>query len=146
MTPLVTISVPAYAPVDYEALASAIEALESRPGRAIGIHGEVGPFQFKPETWTRFTEMPIWCALDRQKAAVVAERALRHYAAELQARGIEPTIYRLALCWKCGDNAVLLHRYLGKEEKDYAIRVENLYTDRLKHAPALSPQPSTISP
>ena len=104
----------------------AIRQVEEVPGRPVSERGEVGAYQFTPATWARFTEWPLWCALDEQKARIVAETALRAYGSELSARGIPVTCYNLACCWVAGDNAVVLHGFLSQKVKSYATRVSNL--------------------
>ena len=147
MTPLVTISVPAYRAIDYKALVESIAAVETRRNKPQGVHGERGPLQFKAESWAEDADgLSFHFALDPALARWVATRRLKRLAKLMRERGIEPSCYKLGIAWNSGLSNVLLFKWVNADVRDYAIRVENLYTDRLKHAPALSPQPSTISP
>lgn len=92
-----------------------------RPGR----HGELGAYQFRPETWRMHTRAPFMSALERRESDAVA---IRHYdwlERSLARRGVAPTTYNIALAWNAGLAAAARGRAPAAAH-DYATRVNNL--------------------
>ena len=94
---------------------------QTRPGRM----GELGPYQFRRDTWRQYTHQPFSLAIDRTLADEVAVRHYEHIRRDLNAAGIAPSVFNIALAWNCGINAVLAGR-IPPVTYDYAQRVGNL--------------------
>jgi len=107
----------------------AIHQLENpRDSTEPGHFGELGPYQFREETWKTYTQAPFSRALDRRTADAVAVKHYNWLKAELERRGIAATPYRIALAWNSGIGAVLSGRPTSAAE-DYASRAANLATE-----------------
>ena len=117
--------------VDLDALLEAISAVESR-GRddAVGANGERGRYQMKRETWQELTHESFDKAYDPVYATPVARQRMFRLKWELAERHVAVTPETLALMWKCGANAAILAKWTDRRDRNYAIRVANLYKDR----------------
>ncbi len=104
----------------------AIHQLENpRNSENPGSYGELGPYQFREETWKMHTAAPFCRALDRRSSDAVAVKHYDWIKAELERRGIEPTPYRIALAWNGGMRAVV-GEHPPATAVDYASRAANL--------------------
>ena len=96
----------------------------------VGRFGELGPYQFRPATWRMHTDKPFRIAVQR---AVADEVAVKHYEwikRTLEQRGVEASVFNIAMAWNCGVEAVLSGR-VPSVTYGYAERVSNL-VDTLK--------------
>jgi hypothetical protein len=92
---------------------------------AVGRFGELGPYQFRPGTWRMHTDKPFRQAVQR---AVADEIAIKHYEwikRTLEQRGVEASVFNIAMSWNCGVEAVLSGR-APSVSHNYAERVTNL--------------------
>ncbi|MBM3865004.1 MAG: hypothetical protein FJ381_03780 [Verrucomicrobia bacterium] len=113
----------------------------SRPGPG----GELGPWQFKAETWRMHSTRPFADALDRKEAFRVA---CQHY--DWICRGLAKAKkpqdpYHVALAWNSGLNAVLRGQSPGRAHR-YAERAANL-AETLRHEPLVAahdPSPTAL--
>jgi len=116
----------------------AIHQLENpRDSAEPGQCGELGPYQFREDTWKMYTQAPFSRALDRHSSDAVA---IRHYGwikAELERRGLEASPYRIALAWNGGIGAVL-DKHPPAAAVDYASRAANLAAEMQRHEMAAS--------
>lgn len=107
--------------------------VENWDGHSVGRQGERGYFQFKRATWAQFSEYDFHTAglrgpgpFDVQKQT--AARFVSAIAHLLEVYGLPRTVYNFALGWRAGvENLRLGH--VTAEERDYAMRVVNLYYD-----------------
>jgi hypothetical protein len=104
----------------------AIHQLENpHNSEAPGAMGELGPYQFREETWKAYTSTPFSRALDRRVSDVVAVKHYNWLKAQLERRGFEATPYRIALAWNGGIGAALGGNPPAAAA-DYAARAANL--------------------
>lgn len=92
---------------------------------SVGRFGELGPYQFRPGTWRMHTDKPFSLAVQR---AVADEVAIKHYEwikRTLEQRGVEASVFNIAMAWNCGVEAVLAGR-APAVSYNYAQRVTNL--------------------
>lgn len=127
--PAIVCTAPASA-VDLGRMAWALRQVEEVPGKLLGAHGELGPYQFKQKTWESVTGLPFSYAAYPSFAELVARAYLADLRRELHLAGQDVTVYNLALTWKCGPDAVILKKWQSSADKDFAQRVVNLYLDR----------------
>ena len=104
----------------------------SRPGPG----GELGPWQFKADTWRMHTTRPFTDALDREEALRVA---CRHY--DWICRGLAKAkkpqdAYHVALAWNSGLYAVLKGQAPARAHR-YAERAANL-AETLRQGPLMA--------
>jgi len=102
-----------------------------------GQCGELGPYQFREDTWKMYTRAPFSRALDRHSSDAVA---IRHYdwiKAELVRRGVEPSPYRVALAWNGGIGAAV-DKHPPAAAVDYASRAANLAAEMERNEMASS--------
>ncbi len=90
-----------------------------------GSRGELGPYQFMPQTWRLHTRMPFSRAVVREQADAVAVRHYEWIEEGLRDAGIDPNPYNIALAWNCGLGAVKSGR-IPAMSYHYAERVQNL--------------------
>lgn len=90
-----------------------------------GSRGELGPYQFMPQTWRRHTRTPFSRAVVREQADAVAVRHYEWIKDGLRDAGIDPSSYNIALAWNCGLGAVKSGR-IPAVSYYYAERVQNL--------------------
>lgn len=91
----------------------------------IGPRGELGPFQFRPVVWCRYTQKPFALAADRAEALAVAEMHYEWIKRGLVRNGREVTPYSIGLAWNAGLCATLNGR-ASENSRQYATRVANL--------------------
>lgn len=104
----------------------AIHQLENpRNSPAPGQLGELGPYQFREQTWKMYTQAPFSQALDRQSSDAVAVRHYDWLRSELERRGVEVSAFRIALAWNGGIGAAI-EKHPGAAVVDYATRAANL--------------------
>ena len=96
----------------------------ARPGPG----GELGAYQFRPETWSMHTDQPFSAALDRRCSDAVAVRHFEWLKTRLERAGFEASPYNIALAWNAGLNAVLKNQAPAASH-NYAGRVHNLATE-----------------
>lgn len=92
---------------------------------AVGRFGELGPYQFRPGTWRMHTDKPFRMAVER---SVADEIAVKHYEwikRVLERRGVEASVFNIAMAWNCGVETVLSGR-APVVSYNYAERVTNL--------------------
>lgn len=110
----------AHAAVDLSAVASgegridinrAVDALREREGYRgrRGALGEEGPWQLMPQTWAMHMPGIAFAeARNPAQARVCAVRHVRWLAAQLEARGVDASVFNIAAAWNAG-----LERYLS---------------------------------
>lgn len=90
-----------------------------------GPKGELGPYQFRIDTWRRHTSRPFSDAIIREVSDEVAVKHYEWLKAELSRAGIDPSPFNIALAWNCGLGAVRSGR-IPDSTYGYAERVTNL--------------------
>jgi hypothetical protein len=90
--------------------------------RTPGRHGELGPYQFRPETWRQHTNIPFSQARDSAVSRIIAGFHYDWISEQLRSMGLAVTDYNLAKAWNMGVTAVRLNR----RSTDYPQRVVNL--------------------
>jgi len=99
-----------------------------------GAFGELGPYQFRPQTWRMHTKKPFAWAVEREHADEVAVKHHEWLRRELREAGIDPSPYNIALAWNSGLGAVTNGR-VPRVTYDYANRVANLVADQKARQP-----------
>jgi hypothetical protein len=103
-----------------------------------GSKGELGPYQFRPQTWRLHTKRSFALAVEREHAD---EIAIKHYdfiQRGLIQSGIDPTPFNIALAWNSGLGAVQRGR-VPVVSYNYAERVANLVDAQLAQQSAAGP-------
>jgi hypothetical protein len=90
-----------------------------------GSLGELGPYQFREQTWKMHTQAPFSRALDRRSSDAVAVKHYDWIKSELEKRGVAVTPYTVALAWNGGIKAVV-GDHPPAAAIDYASRAANL--------------------
>jgi hypothetical protein len=90
-----------------------------------GPKGELGPYQFRRDTWRMYTRKPFTQATDRASADAVAVSHYESIKRQLANAGIAPTTFNIAMAWNCGINAVICGR-IPTVTYRYADQVNNL--------------------
>jgi hypothetical protein len=90
-----------------------------------GSRGELGPYQFMPQTWRLHTRAPFSQAVVREQADAIAAKHYEWLKDGLRDAGIDPNPYNIALAWNCGLGAVKSGR-IPAVSYGYAERVQNL--------------------
>ncbi|MBI2517321.1 MAG: hypothetical protein HYV95_10450 [Opitutae bacterium] len=90
-----------------------------------GSKGELGPYQFRRDTWRMHTRKPFTLATDRATADEVAVIHYEWLKRQLADAGVEPTAFNIAMAWNCGVNAVISGRAPTVSYR-YAEQVTNL--------------------
>lgn len=107
----------------------AIHCVENPDDRETpGTFGELGAYQFRPETWRRYSNRPFHQALDRRASDEAAVRYYDAIKASLVRRGVPPTTYNIAVAWNAGIGAVM-NDCAPNSTRDYASRVNNLASE-----------------
>jgi len=99
-----------------------------RPGHC----GELGPYQFREETWYKYTQESFYQALDRKTSDRIAVCHYDWIRGELARRGVAPSPYNIALAWNSGVGAVA-RGSAPAVARDYARRAANL-VESFEHA------------
>ncbi|MBX3736705.1 MAG: hypothetical protein KF715_08455 [Candidatus Didemnitutus sp.] len=125
----VLLVVSAHAAVDVDRLVDALREREEWNGRD-GAHGERGPWQITPAVWR--LHMPGISFAEARCVAVARACAVKHVnylAAQLEARGVAPLLFNIALAWNAGINGST--RGTAPERAyHFAVAVENIYHAR----------------
>ncbi len=120
-----------------------------------GLFGELGPYQFRRDTWRMHTRVPFSQAVDRVQADAVAVKHYEWIKRGFAEAGIDPSPFNIALAWNCGLNAVVSGRVPTATYR-YAEQVSNLVEtlrqrSRLtvdavpaRHDISFSPQPAAV--
>jgi hypothetical protein len=90
-----------------------------------GPFGELGPYQFRPETWKMHTKVPFRRALDRAESDAVAVVHYEYLKRGLERNGMPATPYTIALAWNGGLDAAVKGNS-PRVAHDYARRAVNL--------------------
>ena len=90
-----------------------------------GAKGELGPYQFRAETWRMHTAVPFVRALDRRESDVVAVKHYEWLCRGLTRAGLRVTPYTIALAWNAGLTATVRGRAPAAAPA-YAQRAVNL--------------------
>ncbi len=127
----------AAASTDRAATLAAIRLIEnprnvSRPGPG----GELGPWQFKAETWRMHSTRPFTDALDRDEALRVAGRHYDWICRGLAKARLPQDAYHVALAWNSGLGAVIRREAPSRAHR-YAERAANL-AETLRQGPLLA--------
>jgi len=117
-----------------------------------GAFGELGPYQFRPQTWRMHTRKPFEWAVERVHADEVAVKHYEWLRRELQEAGIDPSPYNIALAWNSGLTSVISGR-VPRVTYDYANRVANLVAQQKARQPVAvasrsdrrAPKPAAIA-
>lgn len=117
---------PAAASADRWETLQAINWVENPTNHArFGPKGELGPYQFRANTWRAYSSLPFSHAVQREHADAVAVAHYEWIKRGLQAAGIDPIPYNIALAWNCGLTAVTKGRVPSSTYR-YAEQVTNL--------------------
>jgi hypothetical protein len=106
-----------------------------------GSKGELGPYQFRSQTWKMHTKRPFSHATDRSAADEVAVKHYEWIKTGLRNAGLKPTPYRIAMAWNCGLDAVINGR-VPRVTYNYAERVRNLVETFKNQREAAKPVPA----
>jgi hypothetical protein len=109
-----------------------------------GAKGELGPYQFRSQTWRMHTRRSFDHAVVRVHADEVA---LRHYEwirRGLRESGVDPSPYNIALAWNSGLGAVLRGQ-VPTVSYHYAERVANLVERQRQERTARSAPPAAVA-
>lgn len=114
-----------------------------------GPKGELGPYQFRRDTWRMHTSKPFSQATDRATADEVAVIHYEWLKRQLAEAGIDPTAFNIAMAWNCGLNAVISGR-VPTVSYHYAEQVTNLVDmlksrERAEHVAQLANQTEPVS-
>lgn len=90
-----------------------------------GAKGELGPYQFRAQTWRLHTRKPFNLAVVREHADEIAVKHYEFIKRGLAESGIDPTPFNIALAWNSGLGAVQRGR-VPTVSYNYAERVSNL--------------------
>lgn len=90
-----------------------------------GSKGELGPYQFRVQTWRMHTRKPFSLAVVREHADEVAIKHYEWIKRGLTDSGIDPSPFNIAMAWNSGLGAVTNGR-VPTVTYNYAERVHNL--------------------
>jgi hypothetical protein len=90
-----------------------------------GARGELGPYQFRAETWRMHTTVPFARAVERAESDLVAVKHYEWLSRGLARAGMETTPYNIALAWNGGLSATV-NRRAPAAAHAYAQRAQNL--------------------
>lgn len=90
-----------------------------------GSKGELGPYQFRSQTWRLHTKKAFQLAVVREHADEVAVKHYEYLRRNLREAGVEPTPFNIALAWNSGLGAVQRGK-VPVVSYHYAERVSNL--------------------
>lgn len=107
-----------------------------------GSKGELGPYQFRSQTWRLHTKRPFALAVERRHADEVAILHYEWIRRGLRDAGIDPNPYNVALAWNSGLGAVTTGR-VPTVSYHYAQRVANLVESQQQRRLA-STQPAPL--
>lgn len=108
-----------------------------------GPRGELGPFQFRPVVWNRYSQKPFALATDSAEAQVVADAHYDWIKRGLERNGLPVTPYHIGLAWNAGLHATVNNR-TSEQSRQYAQRVANLVESidaaKVQVSPVSSPE------
>jgi hypothetical protein len=110
-----------------------------------GSKGELGPYQFRAQTWHLHTKRPFNLAIVREHADDVAVRHYEWIKRGLREAGIEPSPFNIALAWNSGLGAVLRGQ-VPTVSYHYAERVTNLVESQQARRAVASVTPDKPTP
>ena len=90
-----------------------------------GPHGELGPYQFRRNTWKQYTKKSFQLAIDREESDRVAVKHYEWIREGLVRNGIEPSAYHIAMAWNAGLQATI-DGHIGASSRSYANRVSTI--------------------
>lgn len=90
-----------------------------------GPKGELGPYQFRSQTWRQYTKRPFSEAVQREVSDEVAVKHYEWIRRGLEAKGIEPSPSNIAMVWNSGLTSVVSGRVPSSTYR-YAELVNNL--------------------
>ncbi|MFT3781823.1 MAG: hypothetical protein QM790_07380 [Nibricoccus sp.] len=106
-----------------------------------GKLGERGPYQFRRSTWRMHTQSSFDLAENREVSNTVARRHYAWIQTQLEANGVAPSPYNIALAWNAGVNAVI-RGSAPAVAHDYASRVLNIAAEIARNeSPTPAPEP-----
>ena len=100
-----------------------------------GRFGELGPYQFRPNTWRMHTKRPFSQAIQREASDEVAVKHYEWIKRTLEKSGVDASPFNIAMAWNSGVTNVLKGR-VPTVAYDYATRVTNLVQTLKERAPA----------
>ncbi|MBA4137162.1 MAG: hypothetical protein C0518_07590 [Opitutus sp.] len=111
-----------------------------------GSKGELGPYQFRSQTWRLHTNRSFNLAVVREHADEIAVKHYEWIKRGLVDAGIDPTPFNIALAWNSGLGAVLRGR-VPTVSYNYAERVSNLVeAQHAQRAVAAATEQATVNP
>lgn len=125
-----------HAVISRDLLVEAIRLVENTPRGFVGRQGERSEWQFKPATWSQYSDKPFTWASE-SRALCVAEQQRVAYAhvawilARLPSLGRPTNSYQVGIVWCAGYGAAEEDR-ITHAQYDYADRVHNIYHELLK--------------
>lgn len=112
----------------------AINLVENPTNHArMGANGELGPYQFRSQTWRLHSRRPFSQATERAAADEVAVKHYEWIRRGLRDAGIDDNAYNIALAWNCGLGAVREGRVPASSYR-YAELVTNLVSSMARSA------------
>ncbi len=109
-----------------------------------GSKGELGPYQFRSQTWRMHTRRSFDQAVVRAHADEVAVRHYEWIRRGLREAGIDPSPFNVALAWNSGLGAVLRGEVPTVSYR-YAERVANLVERQREERAARSAPPAAVA-
>ncbi len=109
-----------------------------------GAHGELGPYQFRANTWRLHTRKSFNLAVIREHADEVAMQHYEWIKRGLQRAGVDPHPYNIALAWNSGLGSVLNGK-VPAVTYNYAQRVTNLVESQRAQRRAMAAAPAARS-
>ena len=109
-----------------------------------GAKGELGPYQFRAQTWRMHTRRSFDQAVVREHADEVAVRHYEWIRRSLRESGIDPSPFNVALAWNSGLGAVLRGQ-VPTVSYHYAERVSNLVERQRAERAARSAPPAAVA-
>lgn len=110
-----------------------------------GSKGELGPYQFRPQTWRLHTGKSFQLAVVREHADEVAVKHYEWIKDGLREAGIEPTPFNIALAWNSGLGAVQRGK-VPTVSYHYAERVANLVESQRSRRAVAAAAPARVQP
>lgn len=127
---------PAWASVSRSETLRAINWVENPTNHTRrGSKGELGPYQFRSQTWRLHTKRPFSLAVERKHADEIAALHYEWIRRGLQQAGIDANPFNIALAWNSGLGAVTAGR-VPSVSYNYAQRVANLVESQQQRRPA----------
>lgn len=110
-----------------------------------GSKGELGPYQFRSQTWRMHTRKSFQLAVVREDADEVAVKHYEFIRRGLREAGIEPTPFNIALAWNSGLGAVQRGQVPVVSYR-YAERVSNLVESQRERRAVAAAKPVAPTP